>query len=225
MEHPTEYGWYSVGSSHADKISDDAENRKCAPRPARVPPAGGDRWTSLSPAAFCVFGCCCPRTPFSGAIFSCGRTTEIGKSNRPGSPPPGNKVLKRSGAIYSCGRTNESDNRSRPGSPPPGNMVHKRFVATPRPSARGRGPMRQTAGIVWQSTLQESERELTTRTIPDCRRVHASPSTPGAGQVWAVRHVRECERERKKGEMKEGEMKERTDAPVPKRPGEEIEPQ
>ena len=55
----------------------------------------------------------------------------------------------------------------------------------------------------------ESGRELSTRAITDCRRVPASPSTSGAGRVWAVRHVYENFRE---------EEDVRTGAPVVARP-------
>jgi hypothetical protein len=46
-------------------------------------------------------------------------------------------------------------------------------MTTPRPSALGRGPMRRKAELVC-NRLNEPERELITRKIPDCRRVPAS---------------------------------------------------
>ena len=43
-----------------------------------------------------------------------------------------------------------------------------------------------------QSALLETKQQPAIRIIYECRRVPASPSNCGAGQVWAGRKVREC---------------------------------
>ena len=80
------------------------------------------------------------------------------------------------------------------------------LIGTSRSSALGRRPMRQLVCLTcMQTVLHELGREPATRTTSNCRRVPASPSTCGAGGMWACGHVREC------AEMEE---RVRTGAPV-----------